>query len=93
MPKGTPTIHSFTNVVREMLSKKLPDGRTRLQRLAESLEAQALEGGAKAADLILERIDPAPKTNITINNNMRSPIMDALDALGVRRADEFASEQ
>lgn len=92
MPAGTPTIASFTRVVRELLAQKLPDGRTRLQRLAEALEAQALEGSGKSADLILERIDPAQK-NVNVTTNERRNIMGALDVLLKRRAGVFDGGQ
>ena len=88
MPKGTPTIRSFTEVVKRRMAEVIPDdptGRTRLERLADELEAQALGGGAKAADLLLERIDPAPKQNLTINNVMPVPIADALRRINIER--------
>lgn len=79
------TPKSFTALCREELAKPCGDGdpRTRLQRLMQALEQQALAGSSRSANLILERLDPAPRQNITINNNVPAPVLDALRRVGI----------
>lgn len=83
---GLRPLQSFTELVRIRMAEQVPgdpECRTRLQRLADALESQALEGSTKAAELFLERIDPAPRQAITINNNVQSPILIALRRIGI----------
>jgi hypothetical protein len=54
--------------------------------LVEALYAKALEGDMQAMRLILDRTDPAPRHDITINNNMPSATDGVLDALMRLRA-------
>lgn len=54
--------------------------------LVQALYAKALEGDMHAMRLILDRTDPAPKNDLTINNNIMtaSGIREYLDSTEVR---------
>ncbi len=93
-PKGRPKRKSITDLAHELLDSPMIDGdsRTGRQLLAEVLCRRALKGDRNVLHELLARIDPAPSGNsITINNNLRAPIMDALDALGVKRAESIGA--
>jgi hypothetical protein len=77
---------TFTEICREYLAAPITEGdsRTRLEALVMAIYSQGMKGNHRAASVILDRIDPAPRNNITINNNLRAPIMEALDRLGVK---------
>lgn len=45
-----------------------------MDMLAQAILNAALSGDMKAAAIILDRIDPAPKQSLTINNNVLTPV-------------------
>ena len=66
--------YNFTSMVNALLNhvRDKEDGRTNMQRLAEVLLQMALKGDTKAAEIMLDRIDPKPKqfADISISTNV-----------------------
>lgn len=93
-PKGRPKRPSITDLAHEYLQEVDKEtGETRLRQLVRSVCIGAIKREKSPLHELLARIDPAPSgNNITINNNLRVPIMDALDELGVRRAEKLSEE-
>ena len=81
------TFREYLDNTLHNVSTTLPDG-TRvplIQQLTRVLVIQALSGDTKAANLLLERIDPAPKQSIQVTTNVVTPDVvrnEVRDAMG-----------
>jgi hypothetical protein len=87
-PAGRPKRKTFTELAYEYLGKPLVEGdpRTGMEMLVTAILMRAVKGDANSMRELLSRIDPIPSgNNITINNNLRTPILEALERLGVER--------
>ena len=85
-PKGRPPASEcMGDWIRRLAERPHPgslQNRTRGELVALAVYKAAIEGDMRACKLILERIDPPPPTQaITINNNVSSDAMVALDAM------------
>jgi hypothetical protein len=90
-PAGRPKRKTFTELAYEYLSQPVGDytDETRMERLVRTIVDRAIAGDRTAICELLDRIDPAPKHSVTVNNNLRAPIMEALDRIGIDRAEQF----
>jgi len=65
-PNGRPKRRTFSEVAYAFLAEKVdPNDRnspTRLERLCETLIDRAIQGDMQAAKLILDRVDPIPRS-------------------------------
>ncbi len=86
-PAGRPKRKTFTELAYEYLGKPCGDetNETRMERLVRVIVNRAYDGDRYAVSELLARIDPAPRHSVTVNNNLREPILDALERLGVER--------
>ena len=90
-PAGRPRRKTFTELAYEYLGQPIDgkSGETRMERLVKAIVDRAIDGERCALTELLARIDPAPRHSVTVNNNLRAPIMDALDRMGIERAEQF----
>lgn len=84
-PKSAP---SFTAVVRARLQSRLAGGdRTAMDQLADRYIELAMGGNTRAAEILLDRLDPKPKqtSDITINNITPQQSLAYLDRVRANR--------
>lgn len=72
-PGGRPK-SSMTEVLRQVVAAKGPDGKTKREHLAEKLVALAEKGDVAALKYIFDRCDGSPPASVKIKGSAEEPV-------------------